>query len=78
MTTRLQALRRGLVQARLYRRMRSSAITIQAAWRCATARRSFLRHKAAAVCVQAHWRGLVALRAYHAARVGCLVTHFRG
>ena len=74
--TKLQALRRGLVQARLYRRMRRSAGSIQAAWRCAAARRAFLRHRAAAVCIQARWRGLLALRAYHAARVGRLVTSF--
>ena len=67
--TKLQALRRGVVQARLYRRMRASAVSIQAGWRCVTARRAFLRHRAAAVSIQARWRGLVALRAYHAARV---------
>ena len=68
--TKLQALRRGTVQARLYRRMRPGAIAIQAAWRCAAARRAFLLQKAAAIRVQAHWRGLVALRAYRAAKVG--------
>ena len=72
MATKLQALRRGLVQARQYRRMRCGAISIQAAWRCAAARRVFLRHRAAAICIQAHWRGVTALRAYQAAKVGGL------
>jgi len=67
--TKLQALRRGLVQERLFRHMRSSAVTIQAAWRCAAARRAFLRQRAAAICIQAHCRGLIVQRAYHAARV---------
>jgi len=69
MATKLQALRRGLVQARLFRHMRSSTVTIQAAWRCAAARRAYLRQRAAAICIQAHCRGFIVQRAYHAARV---------
>ena len=68
--TQLQALRRGAVQAHQFRRIRASAIVVQAAWRCATARRAFLRGRAAAICIQAAWRGLMARRAYQAARVG--------
>ena len=70
MVTQLQALRRGAVQARQFRRIRASAIVVQAAWRCATARRAFLCSRAATVCIQAAWRGLMARRAYQAARVG--------
>ena len=68
--TQLQALRRGAVQARQFRRKRASAIVLQAAWHCATARRAFLCSRAATICIQAAWRGLMARRAYQAARVG--------
>ena len=70
--TQLQALRRGLTQARRYRGMRFGAVALQAAWRGAVGRRAFLRQKAASLYIQARWRSLLVLRARQASRVSLL------